>query len=401
VDLSPDGSAPIAPSSDQIAMGGDGRFVAFASYATNLSAGSSQAENALSAPEEKASRPNLFLRDMCTGANAPAGCTPHTELLSRNVPDEKASGSPVSLSADGRYVAYVSDSPSIHSGQLSSQSQIYLHDTCAGPSATVACVLRTIPVTAGLPNSAEGLQASQPKISGTGRYVAFQALTAAPTQTTARSSSQIFLRDMCLGADSPAGCVPSTLTISVAPDGTTLGGSNVLSMITADARFVLFESRGSVEDPDEIAGPAVILLRDTCLGSTAPDGCIPSTTLVYSQKTSTPGASGSLEPSMSQSGRFISFVVHGNETGQASTERGSIFIHDTCFGANQACTRATYPLTGNTADASSQPLALDSITPVPLTADGRYAVFYSRGTVDPAAPISGLGDVFFTATPVR
>ena len=401
VDLSPDGSAPNAPSSDQIAMSGDGRFVAFASYATNLSAGSSVSANAASAPEEKASKPNLFLRDMCTGTNAPAGCTPHTELLSRNVPDENASGSPVSLSTDGRYVAYVSDSPSVLSGQLSSQSQVYVHDTCAGPTATVACVLRTIPVTVDMTSSAEGLQASQSKISGTGRYVVFQALTADASTTTARSSSQIYLRDMCLGADSPAGCVPSTLRVSVAPDGTKLGGLNTISMISADARFVLFESHGGGEVPDGIAAPAIIFLRDTCLGSTAPDGCVPSTTLVYSQQTSTKGSSGSLEPSMSQSGRFISFVVHGNETSQGSTERGSVFIHDTCFGVIHACTRATYPLIGTTADTNSQPLALDRIAPVPLTADGRYAVYYSCGTVDPAAPISGLGDVFFTATPFR
>jgi hypothetical protein len=44
---------------------------------------------------------------------------------------------------------------------------------------------------------------------------------------------------------------------------------------------------------------------------------------------------------------------------------------------------------------------MDKITTVPLTADGRYAAYYSRATADPAAPVSGLGDVFLVATPFK
>jgi hypothetical protein len=401
VDLSPDGNPPNAPASDQMAMSGDGRFVAFASYATNLYAGSLQAENAGSPPTKKGSKLSLFLRDSCAGQNAPAGCTPHTELLARNVPNPSTDGFPVSLSADGRYVAYVSDAPSVFSRRLPNQPQVYVQDTCAGPSATVACVTRTIPVTVAGANSVDGVEALQPKISGTGRYIALQTLTAAATKTTGGPSSQIFLRDTCLGIDSPAGCVSLTLRISVAPDGTTLEGLNVVSAISADARFVLFESHGLEESANGIAAPVVIFLRDTCLGPTASDGCVPSTSLIYSQKTSAASAPRSLMPSISQSGRFISFVIGGNGTGQDAIEAGSVLIHDTCFGASTACTPTTYPITSTGAGLNSIPLTVDRIAPVPLTADGRYAAFYSRAIANPATSLSGQGDVFLAATPHR
>jgi hypothetical protein len=399
VDLAPDGSAPNARATDQVAMSGDGRFVAFSSYATNLVTGTPQSVNADSPVTDGDWKLSLFVRDMCAGTNVPAGCVPHTELLARDVNGPRACRFSPSLSADGRYIAYVFEAPSPDSGKPINQTRVYVRDTCSGATATVACVPKTIPVMSSGTTPAGAHQVTQLGISSTGRYLTLNIEAPTGTNTGGRTPSQIYLWDSCLGADSPAACSPSQLRISVAPDGTALGDLNAEASLSADARFVVFESQASGGGRE--SSPQNIFLRDTCLGRTASDSCVPSTAFIYSQNPPMEGALQSLVPSISPSGRFISFVANGAGPGLVKNGAGSLFIRDTCFGARTACTPATYPNAGAGADLTTIPLMMDKITTVPLTADGRYAAYYSRATADPAAPVSGLGDVFLVATPFK
>jgi len=400
VDLAPDGSAPNARATDQVAMSGDGRFVAFASYATNLAAGTPQNVNAGGPATDGDSKLSLFVRDMCAGTNVPAGCTPHTQLLASDVNGPRYFRFSPSLSADGRYVAFVLNAPSVATGKPENQTQVNIRDTCAGPTASVACVPKTIVVIATSTNPIGDGQAFQAKISSSGRYLAVSTRTVRGTQTDGRTISQIYSWDSCLGADAPAACGPAALRISVAPDGSALGGLNSEPSLSADGRFVVFESQGSGSGSSE-SSPQSIFLRDTCLGRTASDSCVPSTALIYSQNPPMEGAPRSLVPSISPSGRFISFVANGAGPGLVKNEVGSLFIHDTCFGAPTVCTPATYPNAGAGADLKTIPLMMDKITPVPLSADGRYAAYYSRAAAGSAAPVSGLGDVFLVVTPFK
>jgi hypothetical protein len=398
VDLALDGNAPTASASDMVAMSADGRFVAFASYATNLVSGTPQHMNAGGPAKVGDWTLNLFVHDLCAGVNVPAGCTPHTDLLTREVngpPDHRFSPS---LSADGRYAAFVSGAPSLVSGTPANLAQVNVRDTCAGPTATVACAPKTILIIDAITDSTVEGQGAKPKISSTGRYVSFQRRAPAETLVGGEVSSQIFLHDTCLGADAPAACIPSTLRISVAPDGTTLDGLSAAPSLSADARFVVFETQGSGSSDSE-SGPRKLFLRDTCLGPTASDGCIPSTTLIFTQKMAAVGAPDSLAPSISLSGRFLTFVDNGAGADLDKNGTGLVFTHDTCFGASSACTPATYPIAG--ADLKPIPLTVDRITAVPLTADGRYAAYSSIAAADSATVVSGQGDVFLTFTPFK
>lgn len=400
VDLAPDGSAPSARAYDEIAMSADGRFVAFASYAMNLAAGTPPSVNAGSPATDEEGKLSLFVREMCAGANVPEGCVPHTELLAVDVNGPRTYRFSPSLSTDGRYAAFVSEVPSLASGKPGNQTQVNVRDTCVGPTASVVCVPKTIGVIATSTNSTGGGQAFETKISSTGRYLAVTTMTAGGTQTDGRAMSQIYFWDLCLGADAPAACSPSQLRISVAPDGSALGGLNTEASLSADSRFVVFESRGSGSGGSESSAQN-IFLRDTCLGPTASDSCVPSTALIYSQDPPTEGAPRSLVPSISPSGRFISFVADGSGSALDQNGADSLFIHDTCFGAPTACTPATYPNVGSNAGLKPIPLMMDKIIPVPLTGDGRYAAYYSRTAVDSVTPVSGLGDVFVVATPFK
>ena len=64
------------------------------------------------------------------------------------------------------------------------------------------------------------------------------------------------LADMCLGQNAPAACAPSTAQISISADGSPLLGVNRLPSISADARFVAFESLSSSTSSDARYIPA-------------------------------------------------------------------------------------------------------------------------------------------------
>ena len=96
--------------------------------------------------------------------------------------------------------------------------------------------------------------------------------------------------------------------------------------------------------------------------------------------------------------------------GQVATE-GSLVVRDTCFNAVLPCTPHTYGVSDATAVFSAHarlarrlrhhkfaPLAADRYTAAPLTADGRFAVFYAPDTIA-AQPASGAGDVYLTVIP--
>ena len=410
VDLAPDGSAPNGKAGRQVAISGDGRFVAFISRATNLVPGNSVVSLGYW---------ELYVRDLCVGANAPSGCTPHTEIISTGAEGEAASGPSTSpsLSADGRFIAFVSAATNLVAEKPASLPQAYVRDTCAGPTATKACVARTVAVPVDDEDRTAGAQAGRPAISSDGRYVALEVWTAKSAAQNSAGTSQVALADTCMGIDAPVSCEPSAERISYAPDDSTLSGANISPSLSGDARFVVFESQPLVPSNGNSAQVSKAYLRDTCLGDSAPDGCVPSTTLITNDSTTaaTTASTKSLNfsPAISASGRYISFVsgtVAAAPAGQVTTE-GSLVVRDTCFGAVLPCTAHAYSVSDAAAVISttraalvvsttnkSTPLTADRYTAAPLSADGRFAVFYAPDTIA-AQPASGVGDVYLAVTP--
>jgi WD40-like Beta Propeller Repeat len=406
VDVTPDGSAPNGKAGRQVAISGDGRFVAFISRATNLVPGN--AVVSLGYWE-------LYVRDLCVGANAPSGCTPHTEIISTGADGEAASGPSTSptLSADGRFIAFVSAATNLVTEKPASLPQAYVRDTCAGPTATKACVARTVAVPVDDEDRVAGAQAGRPAISSDGRYVALEMWAAKSTAQTSASTAQIVVADTCMGIDAPVSCEPSAERISYAPDDSTLSGANISPSLSGDARFVVFESQPADSSSGNAAHVSKAYLRDTCLGETAPDGCAPATTLITNDSATTATKTLNFSPAISASGRYISYVsgaASAVPAGQVSTE-GSLVVRDTCFGAVLPCTARTYAVSEATAVTSashaallvsstnkSAPLAADRYSAAPLSADGRFAAFYAPDTIA-AQPASGTGDVYLTVTP--
>jgi Tol biopolymer transport system component len=375
VDLGPDGGAPDGPSDAHLALSADGRFIAFASVATNLVS--------VSPDGQPSQQLNLYIRDLCLGSDAPVDCSAHTEIVSLGTDLQPANDSSVtpSLSTDGRFVTFTSTATNLVSGVSNGQAEVYVRDTCAGPTAPAGCVPRTIAVSADTQDGTSAQAEGSPAISANGRYVAFTVESPATGGTP--SASQVFLRDTCLGAAAPSACVPSTMRISLATDGSGLAGSNSDPSLSADGRFVVFESQAP-------GGPFGIFLRDTCLGPAASADCVPSTAEL---------SEGAAAPSISPSGRYISFIAPAaGAVANGSPASGSLYVYDTCFGATGACTAQEYAVAASPADSQAGPLPVDASTPAPLSSDGGFVAFFTSAAL-PNLPLSGHGDVFLATTP--
>ncbi len=107
---------------DEIAITSDGRFIAFASNASNLVAGDANSVK------------DVFLRDTCNGAS---GCTASTTLISvatSGAQSNQPSSSPA-ISTNGQYVAFISYSDNSGTpnplvvSSLQTATRIYLRDT--------------------------------------------------------------------------------------------------------------------------------------------------------------------------------------------------------------------------------------------------------------------------------
>jgi hypothetical protein len=388
VDLAPDGSAPNAPAT-RVSLSSDGRFVAFDTYATNLMSAANPASVHVDDDGEPDGITNVFVRDLCVGPGAASGCTPHTSQVSKGLsgetPDEASTVS--SMSSDGRFIAFESWATNLVPSVSTSEGRIYVTDLCAG--ATSHCS-RTTYLALGDVDPHDFVQQNA-SISANGRYVVFSGW---PIATGDRLHAQIYLRDTCRGKAAPEGCTPSTITVSVGEDGSDADHVSDGPSVSGDGRFVVFQSSARNLVPESYKPRSErVFLRDTCLGSSAPKGCVPTTSVVSLDPALAEGADQSFAAKISPSGRYIGF---GATSSTLSDSNLHGFVRDTCFGAeNSGCV----PHTTLVSVTARGELGNNSTYPwIVVSADGGITSFSSDAT-NLAAPTSGLGDVFLMLMP--
>jgi hypothetical protein len=106
------------------------------------------------------------------------------------------------ISADGRYVAFLSSASNLVASDTNSAADAFVRDTCAG-AASCTPSTQLVSVTTG-GTQANGATTSA-TIDTTGRYITFE--SGASNLGSVSSSGGIFLRDTCAGA---ASCTIST-----------------------------------------------------------------------------------------------------------------------------------------------------------------------------------------------
>lgn len=217
-----DGTFPNHESKTPV-LSADGRFLAYISKASDIVPG-----------DTNGSGPDIFVRDRCVADGvAVPGCTPSNELVSKSTggiqDPSPAFGPPeIVMSADGRFVAWVSFRNFVTNTPDPNIQHVWLRDRLLG---TTTKVLRAFDG-----GELDEIVGSVNGISDDGRFVAYQAFATnliAPGKDT-NNQRDIFVTDRLLGLNE---------RVNVSSDGAQATGITVAApphALSADGRFVTF-----------------------------------------------------------------------------------------------------------------------------------------------------------------
>ena len=388
-------------SSREAALNSDVRFVAFQSAATNL------------VPGDQNGRDDIFVRDRMTGT------TQRVSVSSSGVEATSYSVNPT-LTGDGRFVAFSSSSTNLVPGDMNDTDDIFLHDRQTGTTELVSVANnetqlssqsfgpaslsadarfvtfhsgfnvfvrdRMLGVTEKMDEGSGGSDlgyASDPDITGDGRFVAFK--------LGSISSSQIHLRDRQTG---------QIELVSVNDSGETGVGTSVTPELSADARFVTFSSNATNLEAGDTNVQRDVFVRDRMAGTTR---------LVSVATNGTQGLQGSDLPAINADGRFIAFRSSApNLVAGDTNDTTDVFVHDRDPGPPtptptpcETCTptpTATpgVPPRGTTrVSVASDGTQANGYSAVPdINGDGRFVTFFSFATNLVPNDTNAASDIF-------
>lgn len=366
----------------QASISANGRFVVFATPATNLFPG--DAPNDCTQPTTE----NCFdvvLRDRCVDDGmAVPGCTPATELVSQSssgVHGNNHSFEP-QVSGDGRYVAFTSAASNLVDGDTNTCASsilagvgpcpdIFVRDRClANGVAVPGCSPSTVRASVGSDGLEGNGQNLTPALSDDGRVVAFWSFGDLHPDDAADNSSDIYARDLDLGV---------TELVSRTYTGAKAGGANEFASISADGRYVAFETTGDNMVPGETDGGDDAFVRDRLLQTT-------ELISIGWDGSPTTGGGGDGVPTLSGDGRYVAFLgAASNLVPDDSNGVPDWFVRDRVMGVTER-------ITVSSAGAQTS----GSVPAAYLSHDGRFAVFDSDAAdlLDGSADGNGVTDVF-------
>lgn len=352
----------------------DGRYVVFASYASNLVANDTNNVG------------DIFVHDRQTGATSRVSvASDGTQandwpVYSSNVP---------AISAHGRFVTFQSTASNLVPDDTNNVADIFVHDTLLGITDRVSVdsnglqandrsyesdisadgriVVFRSSASNLVPGYSGGLFAhdrltgtttfvsfgSDPSLTDDGRFVAFKSNRADLVPGDTNDSSDIFVLDRQNGKLS---------RVSIASNGTQGNDLSRSPAISSDGRFVAFESDATNLVADQIGERTPnIFVHDRQTGATS---------IISIAGDGTHGNSHSYSPTISADGRYIAFWSHAsNLVAGDMNESADIFVHDRQTGLTKI---ASLAFDGAQANDTSW-------TPV-LSADGRYIAFWSSAS---------------------
>ncbi|GLW33185.1 TolB family protein [Actinoplanes regularis] len=305
-------------------LSADGRYVAFQSAATNLVAGDTNDQT------------DIFVRDLL------AGVTTRVSVAGSGAQADGFSQAP-SISADGRYVAFVSRASNlVPGGSASVTADVYVHDRDSGTTTRVS-----VPAV----DATEQYNTGQPRISPDGRFVVYVSDSPRQVADDTNRRSDVILYDR--QADTRS-------RISVAAGGVQGNGSSSDPTISADNRYVGFASSSTNLVAGDTNRKTDVFVYDRQLSR-------PVRVSVSSQAVEADGESGS--PAISAEGRYVTYASTASNLVEGDTNNGGdVFVTDLSTGTTERVT---------VSDSGAQVNA--SVTAPPsISGDGRSVVFTSN-----------------------
>ena len=191
--------------SDQATISSDGQAVAFTSTSTNLVGGDTNGAA------------DVFVYDRSTGE------VTRVSVASDGTQGNERSSGPA-LSADGRYIVFVSSATDLVAEDTNREDDVFVHDRLTGETTRVSV-------------TSNGEQANRGSgwgsLSGDGRFVAFDSAAGNLVAGDSNSIGDEFVHDRQTGA---------TVRISFAADGSQARIGSVRPSISGDGRYIAFNS---------------------------------------------------------------------------------------------------------------------------------------------------------------
>ncbi len=325
------------------AISADGRFVAFATNATNL-------------PGDTGSNFDVFRRD--TVANT-------TVLVSRasGVNGAKAIGNSFdpSVSNDGRFVAFVSDAANLGDGDTDGFFDIFVRDLLKN---TTKLVSRGPGVNGTKANN----NSAEPSISADGTQVAFS--TGADNLPDGSPAGGVYVRDTDANTT-------TLVSRDAGFDGDPANSFADLPSMSGDGKHVSFRT-AATNLPDDVDGFNDIFVRDVQAG----------TTTLVSRADGFGGANSNNHASLSTAsfdGRFVAFDTQATNLPDDSDLISDVFVRDVLFGTTTLVSRAS----GTTGVKGNAPSGFPSIT-----WDGGFVAFTSGSSNLDGADTDTIEDVY-------
>jgi Tol biopolymer transport system component len=318
--------------SDLPVMDASGRFTAFMSDATNLTA--NIVSNGF----------HLYLRDLLSGTTTLVDADTNGIGSSRNL------GGFCSMSADGSVVAFAA-----YDGALVANDNNKAYDVFAFNATSNAIELVSARQSALPAEAADGPSALANMSVSTNGLVAFASLADNLGFGDANGCSQVFVRD--LGGE-------TTTLVSVDTNNLLPGnGGSIAASISADGRYVLFTSFASNLVAGDNNNATDVFVRDLQL----------ETNVLVSVNTNETGSGNgaSSAPIMSSDGRYVLFLSLANNlaAGSFSSTTPSLFWRDLQAGI----TRVVATRVG--------------IADPVMTPDGQNVAWCSSGSLGPTVPL--------------
>ena len=341
------------------AVSGDGRFVAFISAATNLVPGDTNGVR------------DTFVHDRAAGTTQRVSVSSSGEQGNfasngSGATNDVATVAPA-ISADGRFVAFLSASSNLVPGDTNNAGDVFVHDR---QTAT------TERVSVGGNNKQGNSVSTAPGISADGRFVVFSSFASNLVKGDTNQAFDVFVRDRQAG---------TTQRVSVSSSNQQANGASSTSDISADGRFVVFVSEATNLVAGDANGTRDVFVRDRQAGTTqrvsvsssGAEGDNPSPSF---------GIRGGANfgPEISGDGRLVVFDSAATNLVPGDTNTCSlrgvysftvpgtcpdVFVHDRVAGTTQ---RVSVDTAGAQAD--------DASTDPAISSDGSVVAFFSAAS---------------------
>ena len=278
------------------ALTSDGRFAGFSSAASNLVPGDTNGTD------------DVFLRDRL------AAVTERVSLGAGGVEGNDFSVSSA-LSADGRFVAFNSAASNLVAGDTNGVEDVFVRDRQTATTERVS-----VDSGGGQANGASFLGG----MSADGRFVVFASTASNLVPGDTNGLRDVFIRDRQMG---------TTERVSVSSLGAEANADSFDASVSADGRFVAFESAASNLVTGDTNGVSDDFVRDRQTGVTE---------RVSVSSVGTEGNAGSLGSTISADGRFVAFGSSASNLVSDDTNgEPDVFVRDRLNGTTSRVSLTT------------------------------------------------------------